>query len=54
VIGTLGLLLRAKKNGMIPSVKPLIAKMLDNGIWIKSEIVDGILRDASEDVKLKP
>jgi hypothetical protein len=49
VTGTLGLLLRAKKKGMISSIKPLIAKMLENGIWIKAEIVEGILRDARED-----
>jgi predicted nucleic acid-binding protein len=49
VIGTLGLLLRAKKNAMIPAIKPLIAKMLENDIWIKDEIVEGILRDAKED-----
>ena len=47
--GTLGVLLRAKKKGMISSIKPLIAKMLENGIWIKAEIVEGILRDARED-----
>ena len=47
--GTLGLLLRAKKKGMISSIKPLIAKMLENGIRIKAEIVEGILRDARED-----
>lgn len=48
VIGTPGLLLKAKKKGLLSSIKPLIIKMLDNGIWIKKEIVDGILRDASE------
>ena len=49
VIGTLGLLLRAKKSGIISSIKPLVEKMLENGIWIKDEIVEGILRDARED-----
>ena len=49
VTGTLGFLLRAKKRGMISSIKPLIAKMLENGIWIKAEIVEGILIDARED-----
>jgi len=49
VTGTLGLLLRAKKKGMISSIKPFITKMLENGIWIKDEIVEGMLRDARED-----
>ncbi len=48
VIGTLGLLLKAKKTGVISSIKPLIIKMVNNGIWIKDEIVKGILKDAKE------
>ena len=49
VIGTLGVLLKAKKKGMLPSIKPLIKKMLENGIWVKGEIVKGILKDAEEE-----
>ena len=49
VIGTLGVLLKAKKKGMLPSIKPLITKMLENGIWVKGEIVKGILKDAEEE-----
>lgn len=48
VIGTLGLLLRAKRTGLIYSIRPLICKMLDNGIWIKKEIANGILTNAGE------
>jgi len=48
VIGTLGLLLKAKKKGLLLSIKPSIARILDNGIWIKDEIVNGILKDAGE------
>ncbi len=48
VIGTLGLLLKAKRKGMIPLIKPLITKMLEKGIWIKDEIVKGILKEARE------
>ena len=48
VIGTLGLLLKAKKEGMVSNIKPLMAKILENGIWIKGEIVEGILKDAGE------
>lgn len=49
VIGTLGLLLKAKKKGILPSIRPSITKILDNGIWIKEEIVNGILKAAGED-----
>lgn len=49
VIGTLGVLLMAKKKGLLDSIKPAIAKILENGIWIKDEIVVGILQDAGEE-----
>jgi len=48
VIGTLGLLLKARKMGMLSAIKPLIIKMRENGIWIKEDIVAGILREAEE------
>jgi predicted nucleic acid-binding protein len=49
VIGTLGLLLKAKKNGLLPSIKLSIDKILEGGIWIKENIIKGILKDASEE-----
>lgn len=48
VIGTLGLLLRSKKEGLLLSVKPSIGKLLESGIWVKEEIAKGILKDAGE------
>jgi len=49
VIGTLGLLLKAKKEGLLSSVKPSIDKILESGIWIKEDIAMGILKDAGEE-----
>jgi len=48
-IGTLGLLLMAKKKGLLSEIKPLIEKMLQRGIWIRSETVKGILEEVGED-----
>ncbi len=48
VIGTLGLLLKAKKAGILSSIKTHITKILEHGIWIKDEIVEGILKNAGE------
>ena len=48
VIGTLGLLLKAKKRGTLSAIKPLIIKMIENGIWIKEDIVKGLLKEAGE------
>lgn len=50
VIGTLGLLLKAKKEGMLSAIRPFIVKMLENGIWIKDEIVKGVLEAANEEL----
>lgn len=49
VIGTLGLLLKAKKQGLLSSVKPSIDKILESVIWIKEDIAKGILKDAGEE-----
>ena len=48
VVGTLGLLLKAKKMGLLPSLRPLIKMMKDNGIWIKDDLAQGILKEAGE------
>jgi len=49
VLGTLGLLLKAKKEGLLSSVKTSIDKILESGIWIKEDIALGILKDAGEE-----
>ncbi|OGF65713.1 MAG: hypothetical protein A2Y62_10400 [Candidatus Fischerbacteria bacterium RBG_13_37_8] len=48
VIGTIGLLLKAKNKGIITSIKPSIEQMMQNGIWIREEIFKGILKSAKE------
>ena len=48
VIGTLGLLLKAKKMGKIPSIKTFIEKMMNKGIWIEEKIIMEILETSGE------
>lgn len=48
VMGTLGLLLKAKRNGLLPEIKPPVEEILQRGIWIKDEIVKAILKEAGE------
>ena len=48
VIGTLGLLLKAKKKGILLDIKSSIEKMQEKGIWIKEEIVEGLIKEAGE------
>lgn len=48
VIGTLGLLLKAKNKGLIKELKPLIKSIVDGGYWIKDNIIEAILKEAGE------
>lgn len=48
VTGTMGILIRAKQNGLIDEVKPLIEELLDKGLYIGQEVVDMVLEAAGE------
>ena len=48
VIGTAGLLLLAKKRGVINVVKPLLMELVEKGFRISNEVVDVILQSAGE------
>jgi len=47
-IGTIGLLLRAKRRGLLATIKPLIDALLANGIYIRRELIEAVLKDAGE------
>lgn len=47
-IGTIGLLLRAKRRGLTENIKPHIAALVENGIYIRKELIDAVLKDAGE------
>lgn len=48
VVGSLDLLLRSKKRGLIDKIKPAIHRILNAGIYIHKDIVLGILQEAGE------
>lgn len=48
VTGTLGVLIRAKEDGIIKEVKPLIEGLLENGIYIDDNLFRRILEIARE------
>lgn len=48
ITGTLGVLLKAKKHGIIESVKPLLRKLKENGIWINDNLVERVIKLAKE------
>jgi len=47
-IGTLGILRRGKKAGLIAEVKAEIEQLRTNGIYIRSSLVEAVLRDVGE------
>lgn len=47
-IGTLGILRKAKRAGLIKAVKPAIDRLRSQGIYIHANLVDAILQDVGE------
>ncbi|MBW4888184.1 DUF3368 domain-containing protein [Mucilaginibacter sp. HMF5004] len=48
VKGTIGLLLIAKKSGLIPSLKPYFDNIQQTNFRIAQSIIDRVLKDAGE------
>ncbi|SDL68679.1 DUF3368 domain-containing protein [Halarsenatibacter silvermanii] len=48
VTGTLGVLLRAKNEGLIDSVKPLVDKMIEEGFHVDDKLYNFVLKKANE------
>jgi predicted nucleic acid-binding protein len=47
-IGTIGLLLRAKRRGLVENIRPHIDALIENGIYIRRELTDAVLKNAGE------
>ena len=48
VTGSLGVLLRAKRLGLIEEVRPRIDQMRAAGIWTSDSLFNAVLREAKE------
>lgn len=48
VTGTLGVLIKAKQNGYIDELKPVLQQMVENGIYISQNLVELCLKQAGE------
>ncbi|EJP15413.1 PF11848 domain protein [Leptospira interrogans str. FPW2026] len=46
--GTIGVLAKAKKQGHIQELNPLLAKLKSSGMWISETVIQSVLRDVSE------
>jgi len=49
VTGSVGVLLRAKKEGRLPSVRQCIDEMRVKGVWLSEQLRRSALREAGED-----
>lgn len=47
-IGTLGILRRAKKAGLLDAIKPLVTQLQASGIYMRQTLIDAVLRDVGE------
>lgn len=48
VTGTLGVLVKAKQNGYIDELKPILHRMVENGIYISNNLIDLCLKQVGE------
>lgn len=46
--GTLGVILRAKKSGLVPEARPLIEELLRRGLYLSKDLVEQSLSEIGE------
>jgi predicted nucleic acid-binding protein len=46
--GTLGIILRAKRRGLIFAARPILQKLLDHGLYLAHDLVEASLAEAGE------
>jgi len=51
VIGSLGLLVRAKRRGLITVVRPIMDDMIDSGLYASEQVYHDILDAAGESIR---
>lgn len=49
LVGTAGLLLAAKQDGLVPSLKPQLEALIRLGFFVGPAVVSGVLAEAGED-----
>lgn len=48
VTGTLGVLMRAKKEGYVDRLEPILQQMVEKGIYLSQELIEFCLKQAEE------
>ena len=54
IAGTAGILLIAKKRGLIPAVRPLLEKLMNAEFRLSAQVVTTVLEDAGEALDTRP
>lgn len=49
ITGTLGVLIKAKQKGYIGELKPVLQRMVENGIYISQSLIELCLKQVGED-----
>jgi hypothetical protein len=47
-IGTVGLLLKAKQEGLLPAIRPELEELRQRGFSVSQSVMDAVLRQANE------
>ena len=50
VSGTIGVLMKAKKAGLIKALKPLLLDLIDEDVWISNKLMTQILSKVGEEI----
>ena len=48
LVGTLGVLARAKSSGLVAALRPIVETMISNGIWMRPALVESFLEAHGE------
>ena len=48
VVGTVGLVLRAKQSGLIEAARPVLERLVDSGMFLEASLVQGALAQVGE------
>ena len=49
VIGTIGILIKAKKEGIVKELRPLLNELTEKEVWISEKLQNEILKSVGED-----
>lgn len=47
-LGTIGILLRAKRMKLIDKIKPYLYSLQENGVYIRQKLIDAVLKETGE------